>query len=306
MDNVYYVLILISTLVIIIIILHYFLKKYEINENNEKIIIENFDFDNYVLPKIIWIYWHDPNNIPLCVQQMLTNHTSTIKEWEIIFLSDKSLYKYIPLDDTPSFEDIKIVQQKADWIRLYLLEKYGGCWCDASVIINDESELCKLRDESLAKKSLFTGFYHGKFCKTNKFKHVEVSFMIAPKNSSVIKAWRKEFEKAINMGLHEYRRLLKKNKNLKLRNIYRHCFDIYFTVYACFYNVSEYFNQEIKDHFILYDARDTIYKFLTECLWLNTRAHRRLNNDKNVKKIPFIKLINANRKNLDLTKYYSL
>jgi len=310
--NVLYILISIIILVIIIIACHYFLYYKQNNhidnyiddyiDLNEKIIIEKFDFNNYVLPKIIWLYWDDHSNIPLCVQQIVKNHKDTMKGWQINLLFDSTLPNYIPYIDLPIFTNLKAVHI-ADWIRLYLLEKYGGYWCDASLIINDKKACNQLRDESIKKKSLFTGFYNGDFCKKNKFCHVENSFMLAPKNSPVIKAWRKEFERAIDMGFENYKQLLKKNKKLKLYNIYCKNNDIYLTAFACFYNISEYFDQEIKDHFILYDTRNTIFKMQRECNWNTKCIHRKLNN-KNAKKHPYIKLIAANRKGLDLSRYY--
>jgi len=299
---IYYILISIIILVIIILICHYFL--YYTDDVNKKIIIEKFDFNDYLLPKIIWVYWHDGDKIPSCVQDIIKYNTAVVKEWKINFLFDSTLQEYIPNKDMPSFAKIKPTQ-KSDWIRLYLLEKYGGCWCDASVIINDKHAFDALRNDSIEKKSLFTGFYNGTFCTKNKFCHVETSFILAPKNSSVIKAWRKEFENAINMGFYRYKRMIKKNKKLNLKNIYSNYYDVYLTVFACFYRLSEYFNQEIKDHFILYNADDSIFKLQKECKWDNKCIHQKLKN-KDAKKIPYIKLINQNRMGLDLSNYYLL
>jgi hypothetical protein len=303
MDKLYYILIAVIALVIIIISVHYFLQKNDDNIYNEyPIIIKKFDFNNYYLPKIIWSYWNDKNNIPICVQNILKNNTSVIKEWKINFLTDSTLSEYIPDKDLPSFKEVKVTQ-RSDWIRLYLLEKYGGCWLDASVIINDEKAFYKLRDDSIEKQSLFTGFYFGKYVTNNKFCHVESSFIMAPKDSSVIKTWRKEFEKAISMGFYKYKKIVKKNKNLKLKNIYRWPRDIYLTVYACFYNMSEYFDQSIRDHFILYDAGTTIFKLREDCKSNKKCIHNKLNN-KEVKKHPYIKLVNSDRKGLTLNNYH--
>jgi len=298
----YYILISIIILVIIILICHYFLYYKHNNYVNKKITIEKFDFDDYLLPKIIWVYWHDDNNIPLCVQQIIKNNTAVVKEWKINFLSKTTLSKYISNKEMPSFKGLTHTQI-SDWTRLYLLEKYGGCWCDASLIINDKTAFYKLRDDSIEKKSLFTGFYFSRYCEGNKFSYVENSFMLAPKNSSIIKAWRKEFENAINMGFYNYRAMLKKNKKLKLKNIYRNYYDVYLTAFACFYNISENFSQTIKDHFILYKAEDTIFKLQEECKWNTACIHKKLKN-KEVKQMPYIKLIKPNRKNLDLKNVF--
>jgi len=302
MDKLYYILIAVIVLVIIIIAIHYFLQKNNTNIYNEyPITFQKFDFDNYYLPKIIWIYWG--NNIPICIKNILNNNISVLKEWKINFLTDLTLYKYIPDKDLPPFQKISI-QHKSDWIRLYLLEKYGGCWCDAGIIINDENAIHKLRDESINKQSLYTGFYlDGRVMDNNLFSYVENWFIMAPENSSIIKAWRKEYENAIQMGFYKYKKLIKKNKNLNLKKIYCSKYHIYLTAFACFYNISEYFDPEMKKHILLNKAEDTMYKLHTECNWNHNCIHNRLNTDKSVKTIPYIKLNRGNRENFNLDNY---
>jgi len=301
MDKLYYILIVIIVLVIIIMMVHFFLQK---NKSNQ-IIIEKFDFNNYYLPKIIWVYWND-NNIPTCIQNILKNNTSIIKEWKINFFTDETLSEYIPNKDLPSFENISI-KQKSDWIRLYLLEKYGGCWLDAGIIINNEIAMDKLRDKSISKKSLFTGFYLDKSIIGNDlYSYVEAWFIMAPKNSSIIKTWRKEFEKAIYMSFFKYKKMIKKNKKLNLKNIYSDKYDVYLAVYACFYNISQYFDSEMKKHIILYKAEDTMYKIHKECNWDHKCIQNRLDTDKTVKTIPYIKLNGGNRENFNLNNYSKL
>jgi hypothetical protein len=301
MDTLYYILLIaIIVLVIIIIIAYYFLQKNDMANSIKPIIINWFDFDNYCLPKIIWVYWG--YNTPICIKNILKNNTSIIKKWKINFLTDATLSKYIPDKNLPVlFKEINVIQ-KSDWIRLYLLEKYGGCWLDAGIIINTEDAINKLRDESIKKQSIYTGFYlDGRIIDNNLYSYVEAWFIMAPKNSSIIKAWRKEFEKAIHMKFYKYKKLVQKNKNLNLKNIYYDKYDTYLTIYACFYNISQYFDSEIKKHIILYKAEDTMYKIHTECNWDNKCIQNRL---KTVKTIPYIKLNSQNRKDFNF-EYYS-
>ena len=304
MDKLYYILLItIIVLVIIIIIAYYFLQKNDMDNSIKPIIIEKFDFNNYYLPKIIWVYWGD--NTPICIKNILKNNTSIIKEWEINFLTDATLSKYIPDKDLPVlFKKINIIQ-KADWIRLYLLEKYGGFWVDAGIIINNEDAINKLRDESIKKQSIYTGFYlDARLIDNNLYSYVECWCIMVPKNSPIINAWRKEFEKAINMKFYKYKKIVQKKLNLKY--IFGGKYDIYLTLHACFYNISQYFDSEIKKHIILYKAEDTMFKLHTECNWDDKCIQHRLNTDKTVKTIPYIKLVGQNRKDFNLEHYYKL
>jgi hypothetical protein len=266
---------------------------------------EPFDYNNYIFPKIIWVYWDNIKNIPLCIQNIWKNNYNIIKTWQVNFLSNDTLEQYIPKKAMPSFKKL-VVAQKADWIRLYLLEHYGGCWCDAGIIINDEDALTRMRYESIEQKSLYTGFYFKtRMVDNNIFSYVENWFMMAPKFSTIIKLWRQEFEKAISMGFVNYRKKISKNKDLNLDEIFNHKYpsDTYLTQHACFYNMSEDFSDELINSIILYLAEDSMFKLQDQCKWNRKCIHKRLNSDPDITNIPFIKLVTDDRKGFDLKNY---
>ena len=132
---------------------------------------------------------------------------------------------------------------------------------------------------------------------------------MSPKNSTLIKLWKQEFEKAINMGFVNYRKLITtKNKKLSFDQLYhpRNKRDTYLTMHACFYNLSQRFNDDIISHILLYKAEDTMFKLQDLCDWDRSCIHYKLDNDPNVKKIPFIKLVSDDRNNFNLSKYHLL
>uniref|UniRef100_A0A6C0I1I5 Capsular polysaccharide synthesis protein n=1 Tax=viral metagenome TaxID=1070528 RepID=A0A6C0I1I5_9ZZZZ len=266
---------------------------------------EPFDYTNYIFPKIIWVYWDSIKDIPLCIQNVWKNNYNIIKTWKVNFLSNDTLSQYIPNEAMPSFKKL-VIAQKADWIRVYLLEHYGGCWCDAGIIINDENALTRMRDQSIKQQSLFTGFYFKtRTSDNNIFSFVENWFIMAPKFSTIIKLWRQEFEKAINMGFTNYRKKISKNKSLNLEKIFNQKYprDTYLTQQACFYNISEDFSDELLNHMILYLAEDSMFKLQDGCGWDRKCIHKRLDSDLSVKKIPFIKLVTDDRKGFNLANY---
>lgn len=85
-----------------------------------------------MLSKIIWSYWEGKdNNIVNICRGSWYQHAS---DWEIIILNDKTVTSY-------GIEFPKTLNQlspaaKSDIIRLRLLEKYGGLWMDASVMLH--------------------------------------------------------------------------------------------------------------------------------------------------------------------------
>lgn len=48
-----------------------------------------------------------------------------------------------------------------------------------------------------------------------------------------------------------------------------------------------------------------MYKIQLECNWDHELIHKAILHDQGTKKIPYIKLINSNRENLDLREYFN-
>jgi mannosyltransferase OCH1-like enzyme len=87
----------------------------------------------------IWTFWDTtpPEFILRCIETIRQNNTHR----NVIVVSKATLHHFLSSDDYPMFhgrrgccEDFPCPQYLADWVRLVLLEKYGGVWFDASVI----------------------------------------------------------------------------------------------------------------------------------------------------------------------------
>lgn len=311
MKYIFYISIIIVAIIILIVVLSsYYGVKNNKNTFIDKINLKNGIINNeqnYFIPKIVWVYWNNKNKIPICIQNTLKNNLKILKEWKLIFLDDNTIEQYIPISDMPSFKGL-LPAQKADWIRLYLIYTYGGCWCDAAIIINNESTLTQLRELSIKKKSLFTGFYFkSRIVDNNIFSFIECWFILAPKNSILINMWRLEFEKAIKIGLLQYKRKLIASKKLNLKQMYNYKNkDTYLTVQTCLYKISSSLPKYILNHILLYKAENSMFKIQDKCKWNRKCIHNNLNYNSNVKQIPFIKLVTNDRKNFNLEKYHLL
>jgi hypothetical protein len=302
--------IIIVIIILIVISIWYIIFNCAKNKIANSVILKNKIINNeknYYIPKIVWVYWNDKNKIPTCIQNILNNNLKLLKKWKLIFLDDTTIEKYIPPENMPSFDGL-LPAQKADWIRLYLIYTYGGCWCDAAIIINNESTLLQLRNISIQKKSLFTGFYfESRIVDNNIFSFIECWFILAPKNSILINMWMLEFEKAIKIGLLKYKRLLILSGKLNLKEMYNYRNkDTYLTVQTCLYKISSSLPKYILDHILLYKAENSMFKIQDKCKWNRKCIHHNLNYNSNVKQIPFIKLVTNDRKNFNLDKYHLL
>jgi hypothetical protein len=185
--------ILICTIIIICYSLYYVTKKEE----------------KYTIPKILWLYW-DTEKKPKIVDQIQKYNSDKFQGWSIRFLNSKTIYSYVDKNDIPDEYWSLMKQWQSDWLRLYLLERYGGCWMDASIIVNDPNALNTIWQQSIRQKSVLTGFATtDRYYTHSSGKKIPLVidnwFIMVPKNSSIMKLWFREFHKAVKIGFLSYK-----------------------------------------------------------------------------------------------------
>jgi hypothetical protein len=246
-------------------------------------------FTTYSLPRIIWSYWHDPQ-IPPNIEKIMKEREAVLSTWEHRVLNEETVYDYIPRDAFPEGYYGLSHQHKADWIRLYLLKTYAGCWMDASIIVNRSDEIEELYKESLEQNSELTGYYlPERLAKGNPRSWIENFFLIAPKGSSIIEKWLDEFTLAIKMGLIPYKQRVFSKKDVS--NIYSKDDDnTYFTVYASL----QYILYD-SDRMIIKDASKSIYTYHDKCRWNSPCVIDKIKNTPKENQPDSIKLIGNDR-----------
>lgn len=84
----------------------------------------------------IWMYWETkkgkkkPEYLDLCYRTIV-KHCS---EHQVHLLNEKTVFNYLPELDMNLLKTCS-VPQKADYIRISLLHKYGGYWLDSDIIV---------------------------------------------------------------------------------------------------------------------------------------------------------------------------
>jgi hypothetical protein len=115
-------------ILLILILIFYLINKF-INIKREKFIAEK--------NKIIWAYWETlpgkkkPGYIDLCINSIKFNCG---KCFTVNVLDNHSIYKYLPEIKNIDFSNLNL-PQKVDYYRYMLLEKYGGVWLDADILV---------------------------------------------------------------------------------------------------------------------------------------------------------------------------
>jgi hypothetical protein len=85
------------------------------------------------IPKVIWTYWDDPK-IPPLVQKCQENWKRYAPEYQIHLLNKDTLKNW----SNPPEHFYKLDKHRqSDWLRLDLLNRHGGIWMDASIILTE-------------------------------------------------------------------------------------------------------------------------------------------------------------------------
>lgn len=291
------ILLLILLLIIFFIILCFYKKKYySINDTF-------ININNYILPKTIWVYWDNPI-LPHTISLIINNNKKILgNEWIINVLNDSNINDYLDIETFPkNYYNLKI-QAKTDFLRLKLLHKYGGIWMDASIIINSKDELNNIFTKTIDDTIELTAFTL--YEKDNSYKYhqyIESWFLIAPKNSNIISLWLEEFEHAINVGFHEYKKYIKEKLNVKLFSKIENS-DCYLTIHTALQVVLQ--NKiTYLPKLLLLNSENDMFKLYSDCNWDNECIKHEFETNKDIKKIPYIKLTSSGS-GLDMDKYFS-
>ena len=140
--------------------------------------------------KKIFIYWDNNfQKAPLVIQKCLATWKLKNTSWEIIELDNSNLRNYIDIQlEISNLNKKRIsVTSYSDIIRIFLLSKYGGCWCDSSTF-------CVVPLDNWLKKALngnkFFAFTNNPPKGSHKKKILSSWFLYGEPNSYLIKKWK--------------------------------------------------------------------------------------------------------------------
>jgi hypothetical protein len=284
-------IVLLSIILLIITLLLYYLSK------------ESFQ-NSYDLPKIVWSYW-DSDTLPEQINLIYQNNKKKLDGWgwDYKLVNNSNKKEFIGNDDDDISTKKLSPQHYADWLRLYLLKKYGGVWMDISIILNEN--LDRLHNKSIKLNSELTGFDSPIYTdNTIDLPIIENYFIMAPKNSNTILLWYEEYIKAIKKGFKKYKMEQIWN-GVNYQNIFGKTNDgeVYLTQHGCLQVVFQKRLTSLpKMH--LEESNKSIYKIHYECSWDKKCLQEKINDKSYSKKIPYIKLRGIDRDGLDLTNYF--
>ncbi len=86
------------------------------------------------LPRKIWILWYQGyDNAPLIVRNCIDSWKKKNPNWEVNLLDEDNISDFITLNIQEQKREQLTLALQSDYIRLALLEKFGGVWADATL-----------------------------------------------------------------------------------------------------------------------------------------------------------------------------
>lgn len=145
----------------------------------------------------IWTYWEQGiENITPFSKKCLQTWRRKNPYHNIIIVDKNTVYNYLCKNDLPpNWKYMLKVQHKSDFVRLALLEKYGGIWMDLTTI-------CVRPINSVFKQTKsIEGFAIRGFSRNRDLSVFENWFISCKKGSRIIKIWKKEFLKVFGRSI---------------------------------------------------------------------------------------------------------
>ncbi len=216
------------------------------------------------LPKNIFMYWHEEKISNPLVQANIEYLQKILpKEYSLRIYNEKSIQKEMNEKEYQHIQK-KSKQHFADYVRLLLLEKYGGFWLDSTILVKDVSfldEICKQYQKDPFDVFLFEySIKNGGSGSDDKY--LENWFIAAPSHSLFIQEMFSEYKEAVEKGFEEYKKKLA-NENVNFHGVFSDEKDVYLMQHAIIRKLIR-----SKKYKIAYDhAEKSMFRLQEECKW---------------------------------------
>lgn len=136
------------------------------------------------IPSVIFTYWH--SNMSPTVRKCINSWRKHLPNYKIHVITKRNITSYLPFD-VYSLRHSDQQQRISDFIRLYLLEKHGGIWMDASVYLQDSLDWVHGHQSKYDYECIIYQL------EKNGKPNVESWFLACVPGSKFIKDWKESF-----------------------------------------------------------------------------------------------------------------
>jgi len=141
------------------------------------------------IPKTIWTYW-DTDKLPEFIQKSVDKMKQMNPGWTMNVLHPGNLREYLPDVDIFSFKFANTKPRQSDFVRLHVLSKYGGIWCDASIV--PQKSFDWVMDEQKKSGVEFIGYYREGATTKPDYPVIESWFFACISGCDFVSKWRDE------------------------------------------------------------------------------------------------------------------
>ncbi len=249
----------------------------------------------YNLPKVVWTHW-DSDSPPEHTKKTIERMRRMLPDWKVNFITTDQFLSSINQEEIPTNFHTLRVEHQADWIRLKLLQQYGGCWIDSGIILNQS--INNLWRDCVSNKADLLVFKILGTQSNPLFPVAENWFIMAPPQSPIIRLWLEEYERAIKMQFKRYKETLKQ-EGVDTQKIMMKPGDVYLTQHACFQKVIQQ-RMPPNARIVYHVAEETMFKIHASCKWDKQCIAQKLQDVRYCRTIPYIKLRGGDRKNVNI------
>lgn len=145
------------------------------------------------IPAVLWTYWNQPQPDAF-VCECIESWRLQCPDYEVRLVHPGNLAQYVEQGALPTqFLELHPTKQ-SDWLRLYLVARYGGFWLDASTLL---TRSLNWMQQGLDRGTEFVGFFLEKFTTNVQMPVIESWAFGAQPGSAFITAWQQEFHQAL-------------------------------------------------------------------------------------------------------------
>lgn len=164
----------------------------------EKLNVSRVCDGDFCVPKVVWSHW-DSDSVPDDIGEMIAITRKSLVRFTYCLLTPANISDFLDEKSFPRGYSKIHRAGKADYIRVCVLEKYGGIYIDSTTYVFSDKSMNWFISETVARKAQFSTFEYN-------WAHMEVefSFIAASENSFFMKEFKREMDVALAVNHAQY------------------------------------------------------------------------------------------------------
>jgi hypothetical protein len=246
------------------------------------------------IPRKIWAFW-DKATLPDKVRKCIDTWYVHCPDYEITILCPETLHEYLE-EDLLTLPYSNTPQRLSDFVRLHILDKFGGFWVDASTIMFQNLDYYHHKQQLSPHTTELVGYYLATKTSRSEYPLIENWFFGCVQGSRFVRQWKTEF-----MRINQFSSALSYVANVRLCGI-----DIQMLAFPNYYLSMHVAAQSVLQRhrgvmelLLLERAEDGPFKYLVPHQWKRRPALQFLCENRFTNACPILKITGDGRDCVD-------